>query len=179
MKLLMLIYKNEIICFFLIISLFLWSLFATFLAFQNKSQVLLIGKTNSSYQIIENEEKSPVETMNFIRHFIALTLNFDKKSYRKHISMAGDLMTDALWNKKNDEFKDMASYIKEQNVIQSSEILSIKKQKKNFFEVKIRNYLFKKGTLTETDKFILLSLTENKRNYKNPWRHSVSDIKVK
>ena len=179
MKLLMLIYKNEIVYFFLIISLFLWSLFTTFLAFQNKAQVLLIGKTNNSYQIIENEEKSPIETTNFIRHFIALTLNFDKKSYQKHISMAGDLMTDALWNQKNDEFKEMAGYIKEQNVIQSSEILSIKKQKRNLFEVKIRNYLFKKSVLTETDKFILLSLTENKRSYENPWSYSVSGIKVK
>lgn len=179
MKLLMFIYKNEIVCFFLIISLFLWSLFATFLAFQNKAQILLIGKNNGSYQIIKDEEQSPVEIRNFIRHFIALTLNFDKKSYKRHISMAGDLMTDALWNQKNDEFKEMAGYIMDQNIIQSSEILSIKKQKRNLFEVKIRNYLFKKSVLTETDKFILLSLTKNKRSYENPWSYSVSGIKVK
>ncbi len=179
MKLLMFIYKNEMICFFLIISLFLWSLFTTFLAFQNKAQILLIGKNNGSYQIIKDEKQSPVEIRNFIRHFIALTLNFDKKSYNRHISMAGDLMTDALWNQKNDEFKEMAGYIRDQNIIQSSEILSIKKQKKNLFEVKIRNYLFKKSVLTETDKFILLSLTENKRSYENPWSYSVSNIKVK
>ena len=180
MKLLMLIYKNEMILFFLITSLFLWSIFSTFLAFQNKTKVILIGKTENSYQVINSdEETNPIEAQNFIRHFMALTLNFDKTSYKKHISSAGDLMTETLWKKKKIEFAGMVDFINQNKVIQSSEILNIKRQKRNFYEIKIRNYLFKNGILTETDKNILISLTENKRSYENPWRYSVSEVKVK
>lgn len=179
MKLFWLIYKNEVVCICFTISLFLWGLLATFLAFQNKSQVILIGKTGESYQLIESEEKAPLETENFIRHFISLTLNFDEKSYKRHISLAGDLMLEDLWEKKKPEFKEMAGFIKKNKVIQSSEVLGIKKIKTNHYEVKIRNYLFKKSILTETNKLILLSLVENKRSYENPWRYSVSSVEVK
>ena len=179
MKLLLFIYKNEILCFILILSLLLWGLFTGLLAFRNKTQVVLIGKANSSYHIITNEETSPIETKNFIRHFIALTLNFDKQSYRKHISLAGDLMTEDLWKKKKAEFKEIDSVIRDKNIIQSAEILQIKKNKKNLFEVKIKNYLFKNSILKETNKSIFISVTHNKRSYENPWRHSVSSIEVK
>ena len=179
MKLFWLIYKNETALLVLIISLFLWGLVVSLLAFKNKAQVVLIGKTKDSYQIIDSEEKDPVETSNFIRHFIALTLNFDKESYKRHISLAGDLMTESLWEKKELEFKEMFNFIKKNTVIQSSEILKIQKVKSNLYEIKIRNYLFKKGNLTEKDKLILLSLTENQRSYENPWRLSVSRIEIK
>ena len=180
MKLLMLIYKNEMILFLLLLSLFLWAGLASIFAFQNKEKMILIGSTDGFYHVInKNHEQSSIETENFIRHFLALSLNFDKSSYRRNVGLAGDLMTDKLWEEKQSEFKEMDSYIRDQKIIQSSEIVSIKKQKRNLFEIKIRNYLVKKGVLTETDKFILLSLIENKRSYENPWRHSVSNIEVK
>ena len=125
------------------------------------------------------EEKTPLETGNFIRHFIALTLNFNNESYRRHISLAGDLMTEDLWKKKKPEFKEMASFIKKNKVTQSAEVLKIQKVKNNFYEVKVRNYLFKNSILTEKDKLIFLSLTENQRSYENPWRHSVSNVEIK
>ena len=179
MRQLWIIYKNEMVFLILITILFLWGVVSTILAFQNKEKVFLIGKTNGSYHLIENEPKEPLETENFIRHFLALTLNFDEKSYKEHISIAGDLMTDSLWFEKKNEFTEMAGFITKNQVIQSSEILSITKQTSNLFEVKIRNYLFKKGVLTKTEKILFLSLVENKRSYENPWRHSVSNIKVK
>ena len=55
MKLFWLIYKNETALLALIISLFLWGLVASLLAFKNKAQVVLIGKTKDSYQIKEGE----------------------------------------------------------------------------------------------------------------------------
>ena len=88
-------------------------------------------------------------------------------------------MTEKLWKKKKPEFKEMAGFIKENQIIQSSELFKIKKTKTNQYEVKVRNYLFKKGILSEKDKLLSLSLTENKRSYENPWRHSVSKIEVK
>ena len=179
MKFLWLIYKQEMLFIYLIAGLFLWALMASLLAFQNKTQLLVIGKTNDSYQLITEEEKDPVETGNFIRHFLALTLNFDEKSYNRHISLAGDLMTENLWGKKKPEFIQMTGFIKKNKVIQSSEILKIQKVKSNLYEVKIRNYLFKKGVLTEKDKLVLLSLTDKQRSYENPWRYSVSGVELK
>ena len=179
MKQLWTIYKNEMVFLLLIAGLFLWGMVATLLAFQNKEKTILIGRKDGSYQLIENEVKTPLETENFIRHFLSLTLNFDEKSYQRHISLAGDLMTDALWFKKQSEFKEMAGFIKKHQVIQSSEILSITKQKAHFFEVKIKNFLFKKGILTEKEKVIFLSLIENERSYENPWSQSISNIEVK
>ena len=179
MKEFWIIYKNETVFLLLIAGLFLWGLVATLLAFQNKEKTILIGIKDGSYQLIEREVKTPVETENFIRHFLSLTLNFDEKSYGRHISLAGDLMTDGLWFKKKAEFKEMAGFIKKHQVVQSSEILSITKQKANLFEVKIRNFLFKKGILTEKEKILFLSLTENERSYENPWSHSISNIEVK
>ena len=85
-------------------------------------------------------------------------------------------MTEKLWKKKKPEFKEMAGFIKENKVIQSSELLKIERIKTNRYEVKVRNYLFKKGILKEKDKLLSLSLTENKRSYENPWRYSVSEI---
>ena len=179
MKLLIRLYKNEIAVFSLIISLMLWGLVTSYLAFKNNSQVILIGKTGNSYQLITEEEKTPIETGNFIRHFLALTLNFNDESYRRHISLAGDLMTEELWRKKKPEFIQMAGFIKKNKVTQSAEILKIQKSKSGLYEVKVRNYLFKNGILTEKDKFILLSLMENGRSFENPWRHSVSSVEVK
>lgn len=178
MKLLIWLYKQEIGLFSLIVSLFLWGVVASILAFKNNSQVVLIGKTGGSYQLITDEEITPTETGNFIRHFLSLTLNFNDESYRRHISLAGDLMTEELWRKKKPELIQMASFIKKNKVTQSAEILKIEK-KKGFYEVKVRNYLFKNGILTEKDKLILLSLIENQRSYENPWRHSVTSVEVK
>ena len=179
MKFLWLIYKQEILFIYLIVGLFLWALVASLLAFQNKAQLVVIGKTNNSYQLITDEEKDPIEAGNFIRHFLALTLNFDEKSYNRHISLAGDLMTESLWEKKKPEFIQMAGFIKKNKVIQSSEVLSIKKTKASQYEIKIRNYLFKKGILTEKDKLVLLSLKDKQRSYENPWRYSVSSVEIK
>ena len=179
MKFLWLIYKQDLLFIYLISSLFLWASVTSYLAFQNKTQVILIGKAGNSYQLITDEKKDPIETGNFIRYFLALTLNFDEGSYKKHISLAGDLMTEGLWNKKKPEFKEMAGFIKKHKVIQSSKVLSIKKIKTSQYEVTIKNYLFKKGVLTEKTKLVLLALTNNKRSFENPWRYSVSDIEVK
>ena len=179
MKLLIRLYKQEIALSFLIISLMLWGVVASYLAFKNNSQVILIGKTENSYQLIVDEEMSPIETGNFIRHFLALTLNFNDESYRRHISLAGDLMTEELWKKKKAEFIQMAGFIKKNKVTQSVEVLKIQKAKKGFYEVKVRNYLFKNGILTEKDKLILLSLVDNERSFENPWRLSVSSVEVK
>ena len=179
MKFLWLIYKQETLFIYLITGLFLWASVTSYLAFQNKTQVILIGKIGNSYQLITDEKKEPIEVGNFIRHFLALTLNFDEGSYRKHISLAGDLMTEGLWDKKKIEFKEMAGFIKKHKVIQSSEVLSIKKIKTSQYEIKIKNYLFKKGVLTEKTKLVLLSLIDNKRSFENPWRYSVSSIEVK
>ena len=179
MKLLWLTRKGEIILITLIGSLTLWSLVTSILAFQNKTRIVLIGKVGSSFQLITDKEKDPKETINFIRHFLALTLNFDEGSYKRHISLAGDLMTENLWKKKKFEFKEMAGFIKKQKVIQSSEILNITKTGLSQYEIKIRNYLFKKGILTEKDKTILLSLAQNQRSYENPWRFSISNVEIK
>ena len=179
MKQLWIIYKDEMVFLLLVGGLFLWGVLATTLAFTNRQKVILIGKTKGSYHLIDKEEKDPLELENFIRHFLALTLNFDEESYKRHISLSGDLMTEKLWKKKKPEFKEMMSFIKEFKAIQSSELLEIRKIKSNSYEVKIRSYLFKKGVLKEKDKFILISLTDNQRNYANPWRYSVKDVEVK
>ena len=179
MKLLIQLYKNEIAVFSLISILFIWGVVASWLAFQNKAHVILIGKTGESYQLIVDEEQTSLEIGNFIRHFTALTLNFNNESYKRHISLAGDLMTEDLWKKKKPEFIQMASFIKKNKVTQSTEVLKIQKVKNNLYEVKVRNYLFKNGILIEKDNLILLSLTENKRSYENPWRHSVSNVEIK
>ena len=179
MKLLFWLYKNEITLIALIVSLFMWGVMTGILAFQNKAQVILIGKSKESYQLIKDKEKTPVETGNFIRHFMSLTLNFNDESYRRHISLAGDLMTEDLWRKKKPEFTRMAGFIKKNKVTQSAEILKIQKVKNNLYEVKVKNYLFKNGILTEKDKLILLSLTDNQRSYGNPWRYSVANVEIK
>ena len=178
MKQLWIIYKDEMVFSLLIGGLFLWGVVATTFAIKNREKVILIGKTKNSYQLIDKKEKDPLEIENFIRHFLGLTLNFDEESYKRHISLSGDLMTEALWKRKKPELKEMMSFIKEYKVIQSSELLEIRKIKSNHYEVKIRNYLFKKGVLKEKDKFILLSLTDNKRSYANPWRYSVKSVEV-
>ena len=179
MKGLLVIYKNETILIAFIGSLILWAVTMSFLAFQNKTQVILIGNKEGSYQLIKEGEKDPLETENFIRHFLGLTLNFDEKSYNDNISLAGDLMTENLWERKKSDFTEMAGFIKKHKVIQSSELLEITKIKTNNYEVKVRNYLFKKGILTKKEKLLSLSLTENTRSFENPWRYSVSEIEVK
>ena len=155
MKFLIKLYKSEMILFFFIGSLFLWGTVTSLLAFKNKTQVFLIGKTDESYQLITDEEKAPLETGNFIRHFLALILNFNDESYKKHISLAGDLMTERLWEKKKSEFIKMADFIKKNKVTQSAEILKIQKVKSNLYEATIKNYLFKNGLLTEKNKLHL------------------------
>ena len=168
MKFLIKLYKSEMILFLLIGSLFIWGIIASLLAFKNKTQVFLIGKTDESYQLITDEEKTPIETGNFIRHFLALILNFNDESYKKHISLAGDLMTERLWEKKESEFIQMSDFIKKNKVTQSAEVLKIQKVKSNLYEATIKNYLFKNGILTEKNKFISLSLVDNQRSYREP-----------
>ena len=179
MKLLIELYKKEIAVISLIVSLMLWGITSSYLALQNKTQVFLIGKTDESYQLITDEKKTAIETGNFIRHFLALILNFNDESYKRHISLAGDLMTEELWKKKKPEFIEMFSFIKKNKVTQSAEILKIQKTKTGFYEIKVRNYLFKNGILNTKDKLILLSLIQNQRSYENPWRHSVANVEVK
>ena len=179
MKLLILLYQKEMAVISLIISLMVCSVVSSFLAFQNKSQVILIGKTDEAYKLITEEEITPIETGNFIRHFLSLTLNFNNESYKRHISLAGDLMTEELWKLKKSEFIEMAGFIKKNKVSQSSELLKIQKVKKDLYEIEVKNYLFKKGILTEKNKIILLTLTKNQRSYENPWRHSVQNVEIK
>ena len=138
-----------------------------------------MGKRIALYRVINDRKVDLLETENFIRHFLGLTLNFNEENYKRHISIAGDLMTESLWFAKKKEFKEMAGFVKKHQIVQSSEVLSITRQKINLFEVKVKNYLFKKGILKEKERLISLSLVENKRSYENPWRHSVSNVEVK
>ena len=101
------------------------------------------------------------------------------KSYKKHISLAGDLMTESLWKNKKTEFIKMADFIKKNKVTQSAEILKIQKAKSNLYEIEVRSYLFKNGILTEKDKLILLFLVDNQRSLENPWGHSVANVEIK
>ena len=179
MKLLILLYQKEMAVISLISSLFLWGAVSSYTAFQNKSQVMLIGKNTEGYELITDAEVTPIETGNFIRHFLSLALNFNEASCQRHISLAGDLMTEELWKKKKPEFIEMAGFIKKNKVTQSAEILKIQKTKSNVYEIKVKIYLFKNSLLTEKEKLILLTLIQNERNYENPWRHSVSNIEVK
>ena len=180
MKTLISIYKNEMFLLTLITSLFLWGLTMSFLAFKNESEVILIGKVDEGFKIItEKEDKGSLEAINFIRLFIALMLNFDEQSYIRYISEAGDLMSESLWNKKHTEFKELASFIEKNKVIQSSQILSITKLKTNQYEVEVKNSLFKNGNLTEESKTIIIFLTENERSMENPWSYNVLDIEIK
>ena len=183
MKALIWLYKNEMFLVVLILSLFLWGLTMSWLAFKNESQVILIGKTETAYKIIspqdENKDKTSLKALNFIRHFIALTFNFDEESYIRNISLAGDLMSENLWNKKEAEFKETASFIKKNKVIQSSELLSLKKLNSSQYSAEIKNYIFKNGNLTKGNKTLIISLSKNERSMENPWSYNVSDFKVK
>ena len=183
MKILIKLFKFEMILISLIITLLFWGLTTSFLAFQNKSQVVLIGKTKEGFKLIsglaDKEDKGSLEAVNFIRHFIALAFNFDKKSYVQHISLAGDLMSESLWNTKKPEFKETAGFIKKNKIIQSSELISIKKLSANKYEVEIISYLFKKENLTKKNKIIIMSLIHNKRSIENPWRYHVSEFEIK
>ena len=182
MKTLIKLFKFEMTLISLIIALLFWGLSMSFLAFQNKSQVLLIGKTKEGFKLIkaddETQDKGSLEALNFIRHFIGLTFNYDSKSYVRHISLAGDLMSENLWDNKEPEFKKQASFIKKNKISQSSELLSVTR-KSNQYEVEVINYLFKNGNLTKGNKIIILSLTHNQRSFENPWRYNVSDFKIK
>ena len=179
MKLLIKLYKNEMIAIFFISALFIWGAVSSVLAFQNKTQVVLIGKTQAGFKLITDEDKTLEEALNFIRLFLTLTFNFDDESYPRHISLAGDLMTETLWERKKPEFTEMAGFIKKNKIVQAGEILSIKELKSNQYEIEIRNYLFKKGNLNEKNKLVLLTLTKNQRSYENPWSYNVSNIEIK
>jgi len=88
-------------------------------------------------------------------------------------------MTGEIWRSKTPAFIQLTGYIKKQKDTRPAEILKIEKNEKGFYEVKVRNYLFKNGILSEKDKLISLSLIENQRSFENPWSHSISNIEVK
>ncbi len=173
------LYKKEFILSSLFICLFLWASFMSILIFNQKNEILVITKDRGFFEVLKKEKETNLEVQNFLRHFIGLSLNFDKNSYDKNISKAGDMMSDALWNKQRKDFIKTSFYIKENQIIQTTQIIEVKEITDRTYEIKVENIKFKKGKTDKSFKKLVIHLSNNQRNYKNPWRYYVSDIKVK
>jgi hypothetical protein len=164
-------YRNGLLTLSIILSLFLWAVSSTLWAVNQKPQTIIIGLTGNGPVIVSDTEDklSDLDAENFIRRFIALGFNYTSLTYVENMSLASDLMSEALFEKQKSEFQSVSETLKTRYVDQGATVSSIKRLEPNRYEIMVKtNQVLDKRNET-FDTRVRVKIHPAERTTRNPW----------
>lgn len=173
------LYREEIYRWVLVFSLFLWGLGSTIIAVSRSDKLMLISISDHGARLIQSEDDEALrdEAVKFIQQFVGSYLNFDSNSYSATIGQASDLMSEELWSRNQQKYKEIDQRMKSQPLSQTATIESIDAVSPNEFEV-IALLRVRQKIEESTGRLKLrMSLRSKARNEANPWRFEIVELK--
>lgn len=183
MKNVFIIFENQLIRVFFLLTLLFYSIFMSYLFFNKNEKIILIGIDNKKTFRIENKDNSLLkyEELNFVRYFTTLLYNYDKSTFENNVGKATEFMTDKYWSNNKKTILDLHEKVKNNGLSQSSFVYKIVQNKDLTYSVFIETQLSFKSKdkiKSKIDKYeIKLSLTKSQRSESNVWALAVNDIK--
>jgi len=148
---------------------------ATVLLLRMKPEPLLIGVDQYGTRVIRDSSDRLVkkERENFLKRFLTLLYNYDSTSFEERVSESGDLMSDALWTEKRDEFAKIASQLKAEDLEQKATVSELRELEETSYQADVALTIRRKLTENKVKLRVDLRLRPNRRNENNPYPFEV------
>lgn len=173
------LYREEILRFLLIVTLFVWACVATAWALSSKSEVILISLNGKEARLVTGSDDKSLhdEPLEFIQSFMESYLNYNSETFTTQIGKASDLMAQKLWEEERQKLYEIGEKLKHNPLAQVSDIQSIDLLAENRFEVLSEIRITHRLQETRTVVKLLIRIQKRKRTRENPWAYEVVEIR--
>lgn len=163
--------------FLLIVGLLVYSAVCTVVMLQIKPTTLVIGIDSYGTRVIETKDDHLIrlERHNFVKSFLTLLFNYNSDNFSKNASMAGDMMSSEAWNKRQTEFKQLVSSLKEVPIQQVSEVEDIREIDQTSYEADLKITIRSKLNEKKLRVRVVMNLKPASRTAINPFPWEVSN----
>lgn len=169
MRWVFLTYEREIYQILALSACLGWAITFTVLYLNTEKETVLVGfKDNSAFVLTEAPE-SDLLVQNFIERYLALCYNFSNQTFEANLNKATDLLSPGAFREVKPTLQKAFSALEGRNLVQSSQVFSIKKLGESKFQAKIKTWQLEKGREQTSEYQIRLSIRRIKRTYENPW----------
>lgn len=172
------LYREEIKHWSLILMLFLWASVASYQAFKNKEELILISVSESQTRLITESFDPGLknEFKNFLTEFLETYYTYDEKNFSSQMDKASNLMNLDFFELQKPKLLELQAKLQSQPLVQSAEIESIDQVEPNKIEAQVN--LKVKSKLSEHNFKIKvrLALASSKRSKLNPWGFEVTEV---
>lgn len=173
------LFRNELKHWALIISLFVWAVFATAMAVVRKDKVVLVTLDKDGFARIitdTNDLLLKKEMGAFINHFLSLYYGYSDKDFLNRIGDATDLMTDELWLQKKEDLVKISEDLKAMPLIQEVKVLSIDLVSENKLEAELELSITTRLQATKARLRVEVELKHAPRTLKHPWGYQIAGL---
>ena len=148
---------------------------ATVLLMRMRPEPILIGVDQYGTRVIRDSSDRLLkkERENFLKRFLTLLYNYDSASFEERISESGDLMSDALWSEKRDEFSKIGSQLKTEDLEQKATVSEPRELDESSYQADVELKVRRKLTESMVKLRVDLRLRQNQRNENNPYPFEV------
>ncbi len=161
----------------LIVLLVLWAAISTILLLRMKPQVVLVGIDPYGTRLItsENDRLLKGERENFVKKYLAYAYNYSSASFDSRISVAGDMMTQKLWQEKKEEFARISEGLKKHELSQTAKVLELREIDPENFEADLEIRVKTKFQEATTKLRLEIKLRKARRFDQNPYPYEVAN----
>ena len=172
------IYKEKIFYILIFLFTFIWAVVSTFKSMSNVEKIVLLEVKSGVIQTIESKDLTTPNTfiVNFIRYYVSYCYNYDISSFDYNINKCSDLMSQNLWNEKQDSIERAIRELKENKVQYSSYIEKIEMKSEGEFIALIVSNKNESGSISNVKVKLHLIIKEILRSKNNPWGFEVDNV---
>lgn len=168
---------NQHLRYGLVAVLSIYSITVSALLVTNRQQTIVVGIDQFGTRILgKNDDRLlKLEKHNFLTKFITHAYNYTSDTYSTELSAAGDLMSNALWDAKQSELRQINDKIKQHKLVQSSVTKDLREISQSSYqadlEITVKDKLNERKTSLRVD----FTLSPNTRNTQNPFPFEVNN----
>lgn len=174
------LFRSELKHWLLLLSLLVWSLFATTVALTKSREVIVISLDSEGAARTVSEKNDLIfkkELVSFIRYFLEQYYNYSDKDYLLKMNEATELMSEELWLYKKEDLQKTANDLKAVPLIQEARLLSIDLLESHNVEAELELSITTRLQTVKTKLKVELEISEKERSLKNPWGYQIKGLK--
>ncbi len=170
--------KDEFVFYTLILSLFLWGFSSSLYLIFKEDRSFVIEKDSQGFLKILGTKDLSSRREVFLRLFVILSFNYDTSSFKKNLSMAGELMSDEFWRKKRAYFLKVFEEVRMKKISQFAEISKLIETSNNTYKAHLNIIIFQGKQKTEKKGKLLIKLQSAEMRAQNLYGFEVYDVQI-
>lgn len=173
------LYQQEISRIVLILALLIWAIMASFLALQNRKEIILIGLDQKGHaQLISDKDNhfAQEELKSFLQEFLESFFRYDENTFSQRISLATDLMSQELWTSQKDKLLQIAEQLKKEPLTQDFTVESMDMLDDSRVEAILRVTIKQRISEKSIRLRVNLGVKPKERTRTNPWGFEITEL---